>query len=127
MAFSLTAWIKGRPRRKLITPISIGKVRFVGEQDGPVERDLKAKWLPILRTAPQIRSAFLVRCSYDQDDQHVVLAICSAGGPDLRLLEALRVPYALAFHRSCPLDMMFATAAQEALIRDVCPPFYAVV
>jgi hypothetical protein len=127
MSFSLTAWIKSKPQRKLVTPVSVGKLRFIGEQDGPVERDLKVQWLPILTAAPQIRRAFLVRCSYDQGDQHVVLALCSTGGPDLGLVEAMRVPYARAFHRDCPLDMMFATAAQEALIENVCPPFYTVV
>jgi hypothetical protein len=127
MGFSLIAWIMGKPERKLVSTVSAGKLRFESEQDGPVERDLKAQWLPILTAAPQMRRAFLVRCASERGDQHVVLALCSTGGPDLGLIEALRVPYARKFHRDCPLDMMFATAAQEALIERVCSPFYAVV
>jgi hypothetical protein len=127
MSFRLATWFKGKSQRKLITRVSVGKLRFLAEQDGPVERDLKAQWLPILTAAPQIRRAFLVKCAYDQGDQHVVLVLCSTNAPDLGFLEAMRVPYARAFHRDCPLDMMFATATQESQIESVCPPFYTVV
>jgi hypothetical protein len=120
-------WLK-KPQRTGITPLTIGTPRFLGEQDGPVERDLKARWLPILSATPQVRRAFLVRASYDgQSTQNVVLALSYSGEPDSSLMEALRVPFAAVFNREAHLDMVFVSAAQEAQIERVCPPFYMAV
>jgi len=128
MPLSFPSWLKIKPRRKLVTQLQVPRFSFLGEQDGPVELTVKAGWLPILSTRPEIRRAFLVRASYEgSKDVHVVLALCSSGGPDLSLIEALRAPYAAIFHRDCPLDMMFANSAQESQIESVCPPFYTAV
>jgi hypothetical protein len=128
MLRSLLPWLKRKPPRELVTPVSVRSVRFLSEQDGPVERDLKARWLPILSASPQVRRAFLLRASYEgQSGEHVVLALCCSGGSDSELLEALRVPYAAIFHRDCPLDIAFASPTQESQIEKVCPPFYTAV
>jgi hypothetical protein len=128
MPLSLPSWLKIKPQRKLITQLRVPKFSFLGEQDGPVERTVKAQWLPILSARGEIRRAFLVRASYEgSKDVHVVLALCSNGGADLGLIEALRVPYAAIFHHDCPLDMVFANSTQESQIEKVCPPFYAAV
>jgi hypothetical protein len=121
----LPSWLKIKPKGKVTTRLHVAKVKFLGEQDGPVERTIKAQWSAILSTRPEIRRAFLVRASYDgSNDMHVVLALCSTASADSRLLEALRVPYAAIFHRDCPLDMVFADFTQESHIEKVCPPFY---
>jgi hypothetical protein len=128
MPLSLPSWLKIKPRRKLVTKLQVPTFSFLGEQDGPVERTVKAQWLPILSARPEIRRAFLVTASYDgPKDVHVVLALCSNGGPDLSLIETLRVPYAAIFHRDCPLDMVFVNSAQESQLERVCPPFYMAV
>ena len=128
MPLSLPSWLKIKPQRELVTEVRVPKVTFVGQQDGPVERAVKAQWLPILSAHAEVRRAFLVRAAYEgQSDVHVVLALCSTGRGDLKLVEALRVPYAAIFHRDCPLDMAFVTAAQESEIERVCPPFYTAV
>lgn len=125
---SLPSWLKIKSHRKLVTQLHVPTVKFLGEQDGPVERTAKARWLPILSASPTIRRAFLVRASYEApNDIHVMLALCSTGGPDLTLIEALRVPYADIFSRDCPLDMVFINATQESDIERVCPPFYTAV
>jgi|SRR5712671_3114575 len=128
MSLRFPSWLKFGPERRPITEIRTPKISFLGEQDGPVERTLKACWLPILSANPQIRRAFLVRASYEApNDIHVVLALCSTGADDPRLVEALRVPYATIMGPDCPLDMMFAGSAQESEIEKVCPAFYAAV
>jgi hypothetical protein len=125
MSFRFLSWLTRNPRRKAATEIITARVKFLGEQDGPVERTIKAQWLPILSADSNIRRAFLVRAAYERaDDVHVLLALCSNVGPDPGLIEALRVPYAAIFHRDCPLDTVFVSAAQEAHIERVCPPFY---
>ena len=128
MPLNLLAWLKKKPQRELVTPVSVQKLRFLGEQDGPVERDVKERWVPILRASPAIRRAFLVRALYEgQPDPQVILALCSSSGPDAALVEALGVPFAAIFHRDCPLDMALVTPAQESQIEPVCPPFYTAV
>ncbi len=128
MSLSLPSWLKLKPQRRLVTQLRRPSFTFLGEQDGPVERTLKGRWLPILSARPEIRRAFLVRASYDgSSDVHVLLALCSSGGSDPSLVEALRVPYAAIFHRDCPLDMVFITQAQESQVDAVCPPFYTAV
>jgi hypothetical protein len=122
MGLNFLPWIKRKP----VTPVNVAKVRFLAEQDGPVERRVKARWLSILSSNPNIRRAFLVRASYeDPNDIHVVLALCSNARPDCTLIEALRVPYAEIFRSDCPLDMVFPSPAQESEIAKVCRPFYA--
>ena len=121
----LPSWLKIKPKRKVVAQQHVAKVKFLSEQDGPVERTIKAQWSAILAARPEIRRAFLVRACYEgSNDMHVVLALCSKAAADLNLLEALRVPYAAIFHRDCPLDMVFANSTQESHIEKVCPPFY---
>jgi hypothetical protein len=128
MSLSLPSWLKFKPRRKLLTQLPAPRFEFLGEQDGPVERTIKAQWVPILSSRPEIRRAFLVRASYDgSSDVHVLLALRSTRGSDVSLLEALRVPYAAVFRADCPLDMMYVNSAQESQIERVCPPFYTAV
>ncbi len=118
-----------KKKQRLATEVEFQTVAFLGEQDGPVERTLKANWLPTLSAHAEIRRAFLVRAMYEKRAEvHVVLALCSSGRVDLMtFIEALRVPYAAAFSRACHLDMAFVTAAQESEIERVCRPFYIAV
>lgn len=128
MSFGFLSRLKRELRRRSVTEIVTARIKFLGEQDGSVERTIKAQWIPILSAHSDIRRAFLVRAAYERpDDVHVVLALCSNGGPNSGLVEALRVPYAAIFHRDCPLDMVFANAAQESHIEAVCRPFYTAV
>lgn len=123
--FALPWWLKRGPQFKAIGRVYVPKVTFAAEQDGAVERTLKARWLPILAAHPEIRRAFLVRAAYEgQQDVHVVLALCSNSPANEKLADALHVPYATLFSRNCPLDMAFVTSAQESEIERVCLPFY---
>ena len=125
MLFSFLSWLPRKSQRGSATQIITARVKFLGEQDGPVERTIKDQWIPILAAHSNIRRAFLVRAAYERpDDVHVLLALCSNDGPNAGLVDALRVPYAAIFHRDCPLDMVFVSAAQEAHIESVCSPFY---
>ncbi len=100
-------------------------VAFLGEQDGPMENTVKAQWLPILSTHPEIRRAFLVRAAYGMEaGVRAVLALCSNKRADSKLVEALRIPYAAIFSRDCTLDVAFVSAARESEIERVCPAFY---
>jgi hypothetical protein len=111
----------------LITTVKAPILRFLGEQDGPLERDLKSQWQPILAAHPSIRRAFLALAHYADQDQQVVLALCAGGQPDLELVKALRVPFAAIFSSDVPLDMAFVNTTQESQLAEVCAPFYVAV
>ena len=120
-------WIKRKPNRPQVTEVHTPSLRFLGEQEGPVERQVKAAWAPILAASPNVNRAFLLRALYADKTQHVVLALCAVGQPDVDLVRALRVPYAAIFSSDCPLDMAFVNAAQESEVEKVCSPFYVSV
>lgn len=125
--FALPWRLKRGPQFKAFGRIHVSEITFIGEQDGDVERTVKARWLPILAAHPEIRRAFLVRAAYKgQHDVHVMLALCSNIPGDMKLIESLRVPYAAILSHNCPLDMAFVTSTQESEIVRVCPPFYTV-
>jgi hypothetical protein len=120
--------VKARASVQAIGRVYVPKITFIGEQDGEVERTMKARWLPILAAHPEIRRAFLVRAAYEeQQDVHVMLAPCSNGPGDVKVIESLRVPYAGIFSRDCPLDMAFVTSTQQSEIERVRPPFYTAI
>lgn len=124
MISKLLPWLKRSPRRPLVTEIRATKLEFLGEQDGPIERDLKARWLPILSANADISRAFLARATYQDGALHVVLGLCSKKQADLALINALRIPYAALMHKDCPLDMSFLNKEQECQLEKVCAPFY---
>ena len=124
MPLTLPRWLGGR-RRPLVTPIIARAIHFICEQDGRAERDLKAQWRPLLIASPEVRVAYLVRVTYDDDKtEHVLLAIRSAGPLDAELAFSLRAPFADEFNREASLDIAYVTADQESKIIQVCSPFY---
>lgn len=117
------AWFR-KMQRQQVTQMQTTSLRFLCEQDGPAERQIKSQWMPILEADPRIRRAFLVRAQYADQTEHVILALSSTGGTDAGLMESLRIPYTAIFREDCPLDMAFITDAQQSHIEKVCPPFY---
>ena len=119
-------WLKhlvGRPA--LAQPFKQPRVQFVGEQDGPVEHDIKSRWEPILSRHPEVRSAYLALGTYDQSQSYQpVLCIRSSRAHDSRLVDELAAPFKDVFSRDCALDIMFLNADKEAEVRSVCSAFY---
>jgi hypothetical protein len=106
------------------TEVRTVSVELLGEQDGPIERALKTHWHPILLAHPSAKKAFLVRATYLDHKQHVMLALCTGGVRDLELVRALRVPRAGTFTADCPLEIAFVKPAHESQLVAVCAPFY---
>src|SRR5579863_1666075 len=108
-------WFR-KMQRQQVMAVQTTSLRFLCEQDGPAERQIKAQWLPILEADPHIRRAFLVRAQYADQTEHVILALNSTGGSDAALVDALRIPYTAIFRDDCPLDMAFINEAQQSYI-----------
>ena len=102
-------------------------IQFLGEQDGPIEQEIKTRWQPILVRFPDVLRAYLAIASFDQLRTHqVVLCIRSNRGKDSHLIDALAQPFREMFSVRTPLDIMFINAARETEVKKVCKAFYEV-
>jgi hypothetical protein len=100
-------------------------VQFLGEQDGQVEQDIKARWTPILAQSPSVQRAYLAIVSYDRAATYQpALCITHSLGDDPALVEALSEPFRRIFNTSQALDILFLRPEQEAQVRRVCRAFY---
>ena len=101
-------------------------IRFVGEQDGPPERELKNRWAPILQRKSEVQRAYLARVLFDgRDSVDVVPAVRSTTGYDASLEQELgNVSASSEFSSKCHLDIVFLTPEQDAQIAAACTPFH---
>lgn len=113
-------WDMRAPQSFLPEPID-----FVGQQVGPVEDDLKSAFRQVLGMTPTAQSAYLARV-YREKARQATVAVCvrSATGMDLKLEERLMGIFRSRFRGDQRLDILFILEAEEARLREVCPPFY---
>ena len=100
------------------------KVRPLGEQDGPVERDLKAHITPLLSAEATIKRAYLCRATYAPEPEVNVVLCLIAPQENLELIQRVNRVFASIFASSEHLDVAFLTEAEEAEVGRVCRPFY---
>ena len=101
------------------------QIRFVCEQDGVPERELKALLAPEL-VSRNVERAYLARIEY-QDPSAYEVALCVRGVEDLGLVQAVADHFAKLFGRTVHLDTLFLSDAQEQELARVCNPFYRAV
>ena len=111
---------KGRPEA-----IQVPRIRFLGEQDGIPERDLKKQLVDLFRRDQSIAKAYLARISYGGDSLAVALCLCSRSDADHGLAEKVGRVFASMFGGDQYLDIVFLTEAQESELIAVCRPFFA--
>lgn len=101
------------------------QIKFIGEQDGVVERELKAKLNNVfLQSSDSIR-AYLVRVQYSNSTEiNVTLCIKSDNDFNETLLGECSRIFESIFKRGEHLDILYITDAQERKIRELCCPFY---
>jgi len=120
------SWFKNKIRpSRLAETIRPPQIEFVGEQTGPVEDNLKARFCPQFASAHTVESAYLARVSYG-DNSHcsVVLCIRSSIEVDQVLREKLAQIFAEVFRADQHLDILFMREDQEMQLQKVCKPFY---
>ena len=100
------------------------EIRFVCEQDGMHERELKAALEPELAMSGNARRAYLARVEYDKPNAYEV-ALCIRGPEDTELVRRVGARFATLAGRNVHLDIVFLSESQEAELRNVCAPFYA--
>ncbi len=101
------------------------QLRFLGEQDGPPERELKSRLVAIFEHEQNVKSAYLVRVTYG-DQSPVVVALCLRvqSGSDDEVAENAGRIFASMFGKHEHLDIIFLSDAQEAEVVKVCRPFF---
>jgi hypothetical protein len=110
-----------RPREEFVA----STIRFLGEQDGPPERELKSHLATLLADERAVHRAYLARLQYGNSTTWDVALCLAATNPDIKALnDRVGRLFAAIFRRDAYLDILFLSKIQEAELSNVCPPFY---
>lgn len=100
-------------------------IKFVSEQDGPVEREIKNELINIFINHKKPVRAYLALVEYDDSgQQHVCLCIQTDGIEDSSLMQQCFAVFKKMFSVNEHMDFMFLTNEMETVLRNVCCPFY---
>ena len=106
--------------------LTVPAIKFVGEQDGRPERDLKARLVKLFRDKPSVERAYLARTEYgDTTGMQVSLCVVSSNGADESLVSDVSEIFRNMFGPHEHLDIVFVGDDQEQQLRAVCMPFYS--
>ena len=111
--------VLGRPEQH-----HVPKIRFLGEQSGAPESELKLALQPLFKDRSQVRRAYLARVAYvGEEVWRVALCIYGPGDPDLvALVESV---FRQQFAKGVPLDIVFLSEEQDLQAQQACQPFYS--
>jgi SseB protein C-terminal domain len=105
--------------------IQVPKLRFLGEQDGVSERELKSCLTEFFRRDQSVLTAYLARVAYgEQSPMVVALCLRSHFGPDRGVAETIGKIFASMFGGHEHLDIIFLDDKQESELAKVCSPFF---
>jgi hypothetical protein len=102
-------------------------IRFVHEQDGEPEREVKALLARYFEESGTVVRAYLARVDYGEPDAYDV-ALCVVtpdGRQDPEVLNAVARIFGDLFSTKEHLDTLFLTPARERELAAVCRPFFA--
>jgi hypothetical protein len=117
-------WFKKKPFRPPET-LWVPSLSFLGEQDGPPERELKAQFCQLLQNRACVQHAYLARVDYgNPGEYHVALCLRMTISDDAKLKKAIGEVFAQKFGRHEHLDVIFVREDQEDDLSKVCRPFY---
>lgn len=121
------SWLRPKSK-KHPQEIHVPQLRFIGDQDGPPERELKERLADFFRRDQSVKAAYLARISYG-DPSRVSVALClrTQFGPDRGMAEKVGRIFATMFGSHEHLDIIFPTIEQEAALAKVCAPFFSSV
>jgi hypothetical protein len=121
---AVMGWFKRkRPRRPetLVTPL----LKFLGEQDGPPEKELKGQLCELFRRRDHVHRAYLARVVYSNPEElHVALCIRMSLSDDAEMRQAIGSAFSRMFGTHEHLDIIFLRPGQEEDVQKVCQPFY---
>src|SRR5713101_5540460 len=98
----------------------IGELVFVGEQDGPAERALKAELKVLFDRSKNVRSAYLA-IARTESDLHNSVVLCvrlASEAEDEALVDEIGAIFSKGFNREEHLDVCFVDAVKEQEVRE---------
>jgi SseB protein C-terminal domain len=98
-------------------------IAFIGEQDGPVEQQLKEQLARLFDRHAGVVQAYLARATIDGQGT-VVLAVHAEGIDESDLAHQAGIVFAAIFNARAHLDVLFLDAARQAQVSRVCRAFY---
>jgi len=102
----------------------VPQVRFLGEQDGPPERELKSRLAQFFQSDQSVTTAYLARVVYAGESFAIALCLRAQLGPDRGFAEKVGKIFASMFGGHEHLDIIFLSKMQEAELAIVCKPFF---
>jgi len=115
----------GPKSKKHPQEMRVPKLRFLGEQDGPSECELKERLVEFFRRDRSVQAAYLARVTYgDEAEANVALCLRTQFGPDRGLAEKVGTIFKTLFNAQVHLDIIFPSAAQQSELTQVCKPFF---
>jgi hypothetical protein len=101
------------------------KIRFIAEQDGAIEEDLKRRLIGVFRHHKTVKGAYLAAVDYgDLTTYGVALCIRALSSPDKALVESIGAIFASLFSPKEHLDILFISDEQEKSLLRVCRAFF---
>jgi len=110
--------------KKQTEEFQVGELRFLGEQDGPPERELKCRLAQFFQSDESVTAAYLARVAYRGESYAVALCLRSQLGADRALAEKVAKIFASMFGGHEHLDIIFLSETQQAELAIVCKPFF---
>ena len=104
--------------------VTVPAIKLAGEQDGPPERDLKARLIKLFRDEPMVERAYLARTDYGAAMGLQVTLCVVSSNVEGKLVSQVSEIFADMFGSHEHLDILFIREEQERQLRTVCPPFY---
>jgi hypothetical protein len=101
-------------------------VQFLGEQDGPPERELKRRLSNFFRTEQTVCTAYLARVTYGSNLFAVALCVRLREGSEEQIVERVGAIFSGMFGAHEHLDIIFPSQQQEAELAAVCDPFFTI-
>jgi hypothetical protein len=106
-------------------PLQAGQITFLSEQDGNIERALKAGWVAYLKGNVHVTLACLARVRYANSSQERVALCLRADTADKKVLvESLSADFRRLFKTTETLDIVFLSSEQQSRLLRVAKPFY---
>lgn len=118
-------WLPNLKYKKRPQEIQVSRIQFLGEQDGPPERELKAKLKDLFQLDQSVNTAYLAKVIYGEES-HVTVALCLKiwFKTDRRLEKEVGKVFASMFGQQEHMDIVFLNDDQESELATVCSPFF---
>jgi hypothetical protein len=111
--------------QKRMEELGVGKVRFLGEQDGPAEKFLKDQLIALFGGTASVMRAYLARVNLGGGTGvSVILGLRTQHGADKALAERVGSIFGSVFSATEYLDIVFLTGEQETELAKVCKAFF---